>query len=451
MSKNKTNSYIFEDSPAKAILKLAWPMLIGMLAMTIFNLVDTWYIARLGTLELAAISYTFPVVMLLNGVTLSLGVGLTAVISNKSGEGNREEVKSYTRDGLILAMLVVITFMVAGLLTVEPLFRLMGASETILPLIVDYMKIWYFGAAAVVIPMVGNSAIRGMGDAKSPAAIMTFAAILNMILDPFLIYGIGPFPRLELEGAAIATVIARSCTTVASLYILGIRYKAIKLHLPKIRNMIKRWGRVLEIGAYATMIHLIVPISSFVLMNIVSGYGPEVVAAFGAGSRIEMFAAMALGSVSSAMLVYTGQHWGAKKYKRLNRGIIKSQQFVLTVGCVIYLLIQIFAVQIAGLFTMDVLVLEPLLLFMRLTLAGLVFEALASVAGPIYMGIRRPKYALLIFFIRFVVFMLPLAWIGGILGGVSGLFIGLGVGKILTGILGWFVLRNLKIEISSLK
>ncbi len=443
-------NYVFDDNPGKALIKLAWPMLVGMLALTIFSVVDTWYVSRLGTLELAAMSFTFPVVMLLNGVTLGIGVGLTSVVSNKIGEKAIEEVRCYTRDGLGLAMLIVVIFTVAGLLTIKPLFRAMGATEEILPLVSDYMTIWYFGAAAVVIPMVGNGAIRGTGDTVTPMWIMTIAAILNIILDPLLIFGIGPFPRMELEGAALATVIARAGTMVASLYVLGIRDKLINPRIPKLREMFKHWRDVMEVGIYAAIIHLLVPLSSGLLTRLVASYGPEAVAAFGAGTRIEMFAAMIPIAMASGMMVYTGQHWGAKKYDRLIIGINRAQQFVIIAGAFIYLLITTTASPLARLFSSEVTVIEPLVFYLRVALAGLMLESLSSVGGSVFNGIRRPKTAFIIFFFRFILLLLPLAWIGGLLAGVKGLFVGFFAAKVITGFVAWRFLSGFKKEVVGL-
>lgn len=306
------NSYVMDDPPGKALIKLAGPMLVGMMAMTVFNLVDTWYVSKLGTLELAAISFTFPVVMLLNGVTLGIGIGLTAVISNKVGEGKQDEVRGLSRDGLILALIIVIVFMSAGLLTIEPLFRALGADEKTLPLVASYMRIWYFGSAAVVFPMVGNGTLRGTGDTATPAWIMSIAAVINMIMDPLLIFGIGPFPHMGLQGAAIATIFARGVAMVTTLYILTVRKRLVAVSTPNPRKMVNQWRQIMIVGSVAALIHILFPVSSGILTRIIASFGTEAVAAFGAGTRVEMFAIMIPNAMASGMMVYVGQHWGRK-------------------------------------------------------------------------------------------------------------------------------------------
>ena len=220
MKIRRRGTQLVEGSVTKTMIGLTLPMLVGILGMVAFNLVDTFFVGRLGTLELAAMSFTFPVVLVVSSIARGLGVGTTAVISRAIGEGDRHKVQRLTTDALLLSLLVVIGFVAVGLMTIEPLFRLLGAGEEVLPLIRRYMFIWYFGMPFVVIPMVGNSAIRATGDTKTPSMVMVAAMLLNLILDPLLIFEPGPFPRLELAGAALATASARAFAMVVSLYVL---------------------------------------------------------------------------------------------------------------------------------------------------------------------------------------------------------------------------------------
>ncbi len=223
-------------------------MMVGIIGMVMFNLVDTYFVGRLGKLHLAAMSFTFPVVMVLQSIALGLGIGASAVIARAIGEGDHHRVQRLTTDSLMLSFIIVVVFVVIGLATIEPLFRLLGAGEELLPLIKSYMRIWYIGVAFVVIPMVGNSAIRATGDTVTPSIIMLIAIAVNLGLDPLLIFGIGPFPRLELAGAAIATVIARATTMTISLLVLYFREKMIVLKMPSLKEGIDSWKKILYIA-----------------------------------------------------------------------------------------------------------------------------------------------------------------------------------------------------------
>ncbi len=162
----KGRTSLIEGPVGRRLLFLTVPMVGGIFAITTFNLVDTFFVARLGTDELAAMGFIFPVVMFVQSIALGLGIGTASVVSRAIGEGDHRKVRRLTTDSLILAVLLVVLFVTVGLLTINPLFTLMGATPEILPLIRQYMTIWYVGMIFVTVPMVGNNAIRATGDTK---------------------------------------------------------------------------------------------------------------------------------------------------------------------------------------------------------------------------------------------------------------------------------------------
>jgi putative MATE family efflux protein len=214
------------------LLRLTAPMILGILGIHLFHLVDTFFVGRLGTEALAAMSFTFPVVFVVGGVALGLGLGASAVVSHAIGEGDWHRVRRLTTDSLTLGLIVVASLIVIGLATVDPVFRMLGASEELIPLIKSYMFVWYPGMIFVVIPMVGNNCIRATGDTRTPSLIMVLAGAVNGALDPLFIFGLGPFPRLGLAGAALATVIGRSITFTVALLILARRERMLTLEFP---------------------------------------------------------------------------------------------------------------------------------------------------------------------------------------------------------------------------
>jgi putative MATE family efflux protein len=296
----KRTAPLVEGQIFAVLARMTGQMLVGILGMVAFNLVDTWFVGQLGSRELAAMAFTFPVIMVVGGLTMGISVGAAAVVSRAVGEEDRQKVRRLTTDSLILACIVVLVVIVGGFLSMESLFRAMGANEDTLPLILEYMKIWYGGALFVVVPMVGNSAIRGAGDAATPARVMMIAFMINLILDPILIFGIGPFPRMELAGAAIATVIARAAALVVSVRVLAFRDRMLTLNWPGTREILTSWGQILHIGLPNAATNLVLPLGIGLVTRLISRFGEKAVGAFGAASRVDMFAmtlVMALASV----------------------------------------------------------------------------------------------------------------------------------------------------------
>lgn len=424
---------LLEDPIPKTLFQLAWPMMIGMLAMTMFNLADTWYVAQIGVKELAAMTFTFPVVMILNGLTLGIGTGATAIISQRYGAGDREEVRKLARDGLLLALTLVVIVTSAGLLTIKPLFRALGADETLLPMVSKYIHIWYLGTMFVVVPMVGNSAIRGTGDTRTPAFIMTAAAVGNIILDPLFIFGPGPFPRWELQGAAFATVLSRAVTMLMALYVLVIRDKMVLFTLPKPKELWSHWKRILVVGGPASLMMVLTPITFGVLTRMVSEFGTGPVAAFGAGMRVDMFAMMVPMATASGLMVFVGQNWGAGRRDRVRKALGLSQRFLVFTGAIIFLLIAALAHPIAAVFSTKDAVLIPMRFFLRVAEIGLLGDSLSVITVQTYNALRRPSRVLMVSVIRLLVLLVPLAWLGGHFWGIDGLFAGMGVARLLSG------------------
>ncbi len=411
------------DGPVgKTLTRLTIPMIIGIAGMVAFNLIDTFFIAQLGTIELAAISFTFPVVFLITSIALGLGVGTSAVISRAIGEGDQRKVKRLTTDALSLSVLIVVSLVMVGMLTIEPLFRLLGASEEILPFIKKYMTIWYPGVAFVIIPMVGNSAIRATGDTRTPSLIMMVSVAVNLLLDPLLIFGIGPFPRWELAGAAVATVVARAVSLLVSLWILHHRDKMLSFVRPRARDLWNSWKQVLYIGLPAAGNNLIIPLSMGIIIRLVSGYGPDAIAALGVATRIDMFALTLLMALSSVLTPFVGQNWGAGRMKRIRRAVQLSFRFSMAWGSIVFLLFIPLARPLAKLFTETPAVIEAIVAYLRLVSFSYGCIGIAMLAGAAFNALNKPMPAAILTFVRMVLLYIPLAYLGSHLWGLHGIF-----------------------------
>src|SRR6056297_1876483 len=158
------------------ILKLAIPMIFGILSLVTFNLADTFFIGRLGKEQLAAISFTFPVVLIINSISLGLGMGTSSVVSRAAGENNFERVRHIGTDSIVLGFIFALITAFFGIKFIEEIFSLLGAEKKMLNYIGEYMSIWFLGVPFVVIPMVGNNIIRALGDTKVPSLIMMTSA-----------------------------------------------------------------------------------------------------------------------------------------------------------------------------------------------------------------------------------------------------------------------------------
>ena len=239
---------ITEGSIPKILVDMALGMLIGHIAMTAFNLTDTYFVSKLGTLELAAMSYTFPVVMLVNHFLFGIGLGTSAVISRAIGQKNFPEVKRISTDSLFLIICLGTFFGIAGLLTIRPIFSALGAKGETLELVLRYMRICCYGMPVGAVPAVIDNEIRATGDTKTPGLIMMTVVIINVILDPLFIFGIGFFPRMGIEGAALATMISKIVSAALVVSFMQFKMRMFDFSTFKLSVTFSSWKKVLWLG-----------------------------------------------------------------------------------------------------------------------------------------------------------------------------------------------------------
>ena len=424
------------EGPVTATLaKMAGAMLIGLLAAAGFNIIDTYFVAQLGTKELAAMSFTFPVAMLVGGLAMGIGMGASVVISRRIGQQRQHEVRRLTTDALLLGLAVVAVLVAAGLLTIRPLFRLLGASDEVLPLVEQYMRIWYVGVIFVVVPMVGNHAIRATGDTLWPSMIMVIDLGLNILLDPPMIFGFGPIPAMGIAGAALATVLCRALALLASLYVLGRRKRMLTWERPTLARLGSSWKQILRVGMPAAASHMLMPVSAGILLRMVAWFGTAAVAAFGAGARIERLTVLPVIALGVAVLPFIGQNRGAKRYARIHRAKRTARRFNLSWGLACAVVLAVLARPISRIFSHDPAVWRSLVLLLRIAPLAYGFKGLSFLAHASMNAIDKPYHAWGVMVLRLFVLALPLAALGAVLGDFAGLIAGFVTAQIAAGLL----------------
>jgi putative MATE family efflux protein len=442
MQNKRSTAKLIEGPIGKTLTKMTIAMTLGMMGMVAFNLVDTFFVGKLGTDQLAALSFTFPVVLVVSSIALGLGFGASAVISRAIGEGNHHKVQRLTTDSLLLAFIIVIGFVTIGQFTIEPLFKALGATSKIIPYIKTYMRIWYFGMPFVVVPMVGNNAIRATGDAKTPSIIMLVAVSVNTILDPLLIFGIGPFPEFGIKGAAIATIISRFITFSVALWVLIKREKMISFNIPKFNEILNSWKQVLFIGIPIAGARIIVPITIGIITRIVSSYGIKAVAGFGVASRLEFFSLAVIHALASVFGPFIGQNLGAKKYNRIHTAINISRRFTIFWEIAIFILLILLRNQIAGIFNKDPQVISTIALYLTIVPISYALQGIFILSTTALNVIHKPLQAASLTIFQMFILCIPLVILGSYLFGLTGIFVAIALSYIISGIISRLVLMN---------
>lgn len=410
-------------------------MVLGMMGMVIFNLIDTYFVGKLGVQPLAAMSFSFPVVMFLNGLALGVGIGTSALISRNIVRSERGDVRLMASRALLLGVLVVLFFTGIGLFTIRPVFASMGADGAVLEYVVAYMWIWYMGVPFVVIPMIGNSIVRATGDTFVPGMIMVFIAAVNAVLDPLLIFGLGPLPEMGIRGAALATVFARAIGLVAILHVLGRREKLLTLRLGSPSGIASAWKKILYVAGPASLTMLITPISTGFVTKVLAGFGQEAVAAFGVATRVEMFSLMVIMALGSVLIIFVGQNSSRGLYDRVRSALRLSARFSILWGLAVFVLLLIAGREIAALFSTDETVIQLTKQYFLIVGASYGFHGLVVLSASSFNGLNRPIPSAVFSIVRTVGLYAPLAWALSRFVGVEGVFVAALAANVAVGLL----------------
>jgi putative MATE family efflux protein len=428
------------DGPvAGHLVSMTVPMVWAVLAIMLFYATDTWFVAQLGAQPLAAMSFTFPVVMVMTSLGIGMMAGTSSVLARVVGEGDMPQVRRLATDALTLTLLISIVLSVTGILILDPLFTLMGASGEVLPMIRDYMLIWFAGYALVLVPMVVIGAVRATGDTRLQARLMMASAAINLILDPLLIFGWLGFPRLELQGAAIASIIARLVTLMAGAWVIH-RMHLLCSPLTSIPMLWSSWKRILHIGMPAAGTNIIIPISAGIIIALLAGFGDRTVAGFGAATRIEGLTLVVFFAMSATIGPFVGQNLGARKPERIAEALRKSAIFCLTFGILMAVALGLLATQLSSLFSDDAEVMQVTTMYLRIVPWSYGAAGVIMVVNAAFNGVGKPLPAVVISVTRTLILYVPLAYGASHLFGVPGIFAAACFSDLLSGIIAyaWF-------------
>ena len=334
----------------KAIFLLAVPMILELIMESTFAVVDIFFVGKLGPSAVATVGLTETYLFLLYSIGMGLSMAVTAIVARRIGEKEKEKAGISAVQSIFLAILVSLPFAVAGIFYSKELLALMGADEWVLKHGYSYMQWMLGGNAVIMLLFVINAIFRGAGDAAIAMRVLWIANGINMVLDPLLIFGWGPFPELGIEGAAIATNIGRGIGVLTQFYFLfkGVKHirvfqEQIQLHWKTISAIIKT-----SLGGIGQMI---VAMTSWIfIMRILAEFGSEIIAGTTIAMRIMMFTMMPAWGMSNAVATLVGQNLGAKKPDRAEKSVwitgVWNMVFLISVAVVYFVasesLVEIF-------------------------------------------------------------------------------------------------------------
>jgi putative MATE family efflux protein len=432
MLKIETN---FLDSPVgKTLFFKALPMFLGIFASIAYNLVDTFFVAKLGTDELAAMSFSFPVVMIILNIMMGISSGVSSLASRSIGAKQLGAATDAAKKGLQLTILFSLGVTIFGIFTFRPLFHFLGVDEGLMPHVQDYMLIWYGGVIFMNMAIMGSSIFRAKGNVFYPSMIMILGACLNAILDPILIFGWGPIPSYGVQGAAITTVIGNGL----SVYLIFTKlHREEKIRLSALFkdfdfSLIKK---ILIIAIPTALANSLTPVSTAFTNRMLVSFGNSAVAANSIATRVETVPFVAVFALASVLSPFIGQNWGAKNHARVREGIKKSFLFTYLLGVFCATVLIFYRESISAMFDRSPEVVTMTSLYFSMIpftygILGTVFlttNAMNAVGKPFLGNLLSSSRLLLIY--------LPLAYILNVSLGVKGIFMARFAANLIVGIL----------------
>lgn len=426
---------LLEGDVRTVLRKQSTPMAVGVVFMILVNLIDTYWAGQLGTDELAAMSFAFPVIGVIINVSLGLMIGTSVAIARVVGAGEAAQARRLATHSLMLGVVIVAVVSGLGLLTQDLVFAALGAGPEVRLMIASYMRIWYLGALFLVVPMMLNGVLRAHGDPKTPRNVMILSAVFNGILDPILIFGLGPIDGMGLEGAALATALSRALTFVYA-GVVAVRLGTLDLHIPTPSVFWASTRTILTVGIPATVTNVLGPLATAMLTAIVATYGASAVAAYGIGARVEALVLIAPIALSSGLSPFVGQCWGAHLEARVAEGFRVAVRFSILWGIGALLLLLPTAPWLATLFSDSPEVQQQIVTYLRIVPVGYAAYSVMMMVSSAFNAMDHAPRSTLLSVIRSILLAVPLAWLGGQVLGLSGIFVGLVIASLISSLLG---------------
>ena len=424
---------------APMLARLTAPMVIGVLSTIGYGVAETWMVAQLGADALSASSFTFPVTMAMISLAIGLSAGTSSVVARALGAGEAAGV--LVIDGMILTALLGAVAAVLLDVAAGPLFRAMGAPARLMPLILAYLHIWFAAVVLFMVGIVGLSAGRATGDARFQGLAMMAAAVLNAGLAAGAIFGVGGLPGLGLPGAAVGNALAWGALLAVTLWRLR-RLGLLADGLPGPARFMASARRVLRVGLPAAGTNTIIPVSAAILTGILSSYGAAAVAGAGVAGRIESLSMVPFFALSAIMNPFAGQNAGAGLLLRVRAAVRASFLFCIAFGLVLAAVLFVAAPTIAHVFTQDEAVASVIVTYLRLVPISYGLGGMIAIVNSAFNGLNRPGAAVVVSVARTMMINVPVAWLGGRLLGIHGVFMGVAISNVLVGaVSSWWVWR----------
>jgi len=413
------------------LIKMIIPALSGLIITFLFQLVDTYYIGQLGAIQLTAISFTYPIYIALISIFIGLATGVGAAVGKVFGEKNSHKVKEMTTVSILLAFIGSILVCFGAYFVRIPIYSLLGAKDSIIPYIDQYMTIIIIGFPALFIALSAMATLRATGKALIPDVVMGISGIINIVLDYYLIFGVGQIAPMGIKGAAVATVVSWIFVLIVMLCLL-VKHKHVTL-LISIRHMFNSASIILKIGIPAIGVQLITPVALGLMTKFVSYHGTDAIAAFGIATKIESLSLTLILAMGIVLVPITAQHYGANEKEHLDHIVVLSGKMSTYWSILLYIVIFFFSKSIASIFTDSQEIIDIVATYLKIMGISYPLYGITLITNSLFNAVEKSIQSLKITIVKYVIILVPALFIGNYWG-LNGLWLTIMTTHILGGL-----------------
>jgi putative MATE family efflux protein len=395
----------------RAILLLAIPMVLEMAMESLFAVVDMFWVAHVGADAVATVGLTEAVLTLLFSVAMGLSVATAAMVARRIGEKNPDGAAEAGAQAILLALAIAAVCGVAGAWFAPDILRLMGASSSIIATGAGYTRVIYGGSAAVMLLFIINAVFRGAGDAALAMRVLWIANLINIVLNPLLIFGLGPFPRLGVLGSGIGTTIGRSAGVLIQVWMLAGSKSRVVMRLRHFHVSPQSMARLVRLSTGGIFQYFVGMASWIAMVRMVSSFGSAAVAGYTVAMRVFIFAILPSWGMANAAATLVGQNLGANRPDRAEQSVWRAGLYNMIFLGVVAAVFIIFAGPLISIFTTDPAVVPIAVNALRVVSYGYVFYAWGMVIAQAFNGAGDTYTPTAISIGTSWVLQMPLAWL----------------------------------------
>lgn len=401
------------------LIKLSIPSMLSMTIQALYNVVDSIYVGHYSKIGLSALSLAFPLQIILISIAVGTGVGTSSLISRLLGQDKKREASNVAEHVLLLSVFYGLIIGFIGFFFSRNLISIFTDDTTLINLATEYIRVIFMGSIFLFIPMLSSNILRGEGNTFVPMISMLIGSIINVILDPFLIFGIGFFPELGIAGAAYATVFARFVSGIYIVYMVLNNKGDLKLNLKKFKFDFSIIKNVYSVGLPAIIMQSLASIMVGGLNIIVGSYNPDAIAVVGIYFRLQSFVFMPVFGLNQGYMPIIGYNYGHNNPERMKQAI----KYGLIVGFVIttfgFVLFQTIPHVLITLFNDDPNLVRIGISALKIISISFPIVGLSIVGSTTFQAIGKGFLSMSLSFLRQIIVLLPLAYALGRIGGVN--------------------------------